>query len=500
MFLITLFLFFSLSRISSASDSNLDKYLSYLSDKGIVDEAQVSFIRNNVVTKVDSIYYLYKILKTVDEAKANIEDLQILESLVLDVFENFESLNLSLKQRESFEKEFGVKIEEIISSLERKRDRISSIENSLKELTEKVDKNIDYEKNALRRFLKNNTLSIEPSVFVSLYSKNSDYIFFNIDSSIIGEGFKATSSFNSNDYFLSFDYNYLDNIGIKFLSGCFSKAFLTSSRSILYSKFDNVRNSISATFDFKDLKDVFSFDAIIGETSDIFFKTRNIIFNIDILASAKSIEEPSLRRLEVTHSLPINKKIDLLIGVDSDLKYIYPIMFLGYEANNLYLFFRYSFNTSTRNSSIKSSAKYLLDGSDYIGASLDWLLGSFNKVDNWKVILKSSLSQKVYLTSVAGVRKEIFVGIRVNYISEIDLDLTIYLENLSKKLGYFVAGNISIPITSSGIYLASRFGFSNIDFYDDIFDLEANSLSFIPFVGTIEKNTVYFSIGLSTRI
>ena len=133
--LIFIFFFSFLNAFSVSKElSNLDKHLEYLSERGVIDSTHVSFIKNNNLTKKDSIFYFYKVLKVVDRDKATKEDLEVLESIVADISEYINEFKLELESNDSKFKSYSRQFEDTL-------DKVEEYEKTLHDLEEELSKN-----------------------------------------------------------------------------------------------------------------------------------------------------------------------------------------------------------------------------------------------------------------------------------------------------------------------------------------------------------------------
>jgi hypothetical protein len=147
------FLIFNLSVSQNYNSLSLDRHLKYLADKGVIDESNISFLKNSPLTKQDTIQLMYKILKNLDIKKANIEDISLIETILSDMsryVSSLKSFNESTSRDISKLKKNIVILESQIEDFKKFsaafEERISKNENN-------ISKYILFDSNNIQKFI-----------------------------------------------------------------------------------------------------------------------------------------------------------------------------------------------------------------------------------------------------------------------------------------------------------------------------------------------------------
>ena len=218
---------FSFALSSNEYSNNLDKYLNYLSNRKVIDEAHISFIKNNALTKKDSIFYFYKIMKILDKDKASQEDLDVLESLLADVSEYVNNLRVQMSENNSRMDECFSDISNIKEEKEVLEKKLEDLKTIIENVKNRLDRSIDYDKNNLRKFLKNVDIKLNLKGFTTYLDKLE--ISYESDINIGDDHFNLrlhNSKFISERLLYTFDF--FTELGtFRFATNNYRRAFVT---------------------------------------------------------------------------------------------------------------------------------------------------------------------------------------------------------------------------------------------------------------------------------
>tara|TARA_Y100001935_G_scaffold246318_1_gene240861 strand:- start:2008 stop:3522 length:1515 start_codon:yes stop_codon:yes gene_type:complete len=475
--------------------SNLDKHLEYLSERGVIDSTHVSFIKNNNLTKKDSIFYFYKVLKVVDRDKATKEDLEVLESIVADISEYINEFKLELESNDSKFKSYSRQFEDTLDKVEEYEKTLHDLEEELSKLREVVEKSIDYDKNNLRKFLKKVDVSLGLKGAFGKSKLSSKYV-YEIDLNMKIDGDFKVRAYNSNFQSFTSLYTFTSTTelgNLNFHSPKYKKAFVSPTKEIFLEIFDK--------FGLGFYNDSFqSYVLFPSEGSD---EDINFIFNLDtsilglsLLVDPFRVDNSILSYVpfaELSLNIPVSSSFFFGPGLEKGNDKYMALLFLGFEGYGIDLNLKYKHELlGEKDMVLVPRFAYRFNDKNKIGALIDWsLLEKEDFINRFKIVLDSFISSHFEMRLIFGMKKENgysvnFLAGRVNYSSEdINFFLGAFLKDLNeRKLA--LAVNVDFPTEFYKIFV--RYIYSNfLECYKDLnFDFEGNHVSTTSQVGCLE--------------